>query len=132
MYGRQDDAVSLVKAIIDAERGDKRRYHEANESFRTLTETIGRPTVATASTSNPASKTVRRVLQFEGSVGHATGRSLAEDGEFVRHAIRFTDSAADRVDTVREVVSDQRDFTAIEVFAEGKTVLVDGKRTPSN
>lgn len=132
LYGKHDDAAGLVEAIIDAAEGNRPRYHEVDERFASLTEAVGESAVTEAETTEPAPHTNPEILQFKGSVGHATGRSLADGTEYVRHAIEFTEQADDHVETVRETVGDDESFAAVEVFADEKTVFVDGELDESN
>lgn len=127
LYGKHDDAAGLVEAIIDAAEGNRPRYHEVDETFASLTEAVGESAVTEVETTEPAPHTNPEILQFEGSVGHATGRSLADGTEYVRHAIEFTEQADDHVEMVRETVRDDESFSAVEVFADEKTVFVHGE-----
>ncbi|WP_202935094.1 hypothetical protein, partial [Halorussus amylolyticus] len=127
VYARDTDSESFVKAILDAERGDELRYHETDEAFASMTDVMGAPAVATAETTDPTSRPNPETLRFEGSVGHATGRSLADGTEYVRHAIRFADAADDRTETVRETVGDDDSFAEASVFAEDETVFLDAE-----
>lgn len=132
LYAKRDDAVELVEAIVDAARGHRPRYHEVDDTFASLSEAVGESTVTVVETTEPAPKSNPEILRFEGSVGHATGRTLADGTEYVRHAIEFTGPADAHVETVRETVSDDSSFATVDVFADGETVVVEGELDPSN
>lgn len=130
VYGKQDDAIELVEAIVDTERGERPRYHQVSAPFASLTDAVGDAPVTAAETSDPAPRSNPEILQFEGSVGHATGRWLDDEVQYVRHVIRFEEEADSRVDTVRETLTGDGSFSAVEVRAEGKTVFVEGELEP--
>ena len=132
LYGKHEDARVLVEAIADAAQGSRPRYHEVDEAFASLTETVGEPAVARVETTDPAPRANPEILQFEGSVGRATGRTIADGTEYVRHAVEFDEEADDRVGAIRETVADDEAFAAVEVSVEGKTVVVEGELDRSN
>ncbi|WP_435362133.1 hypothetical protein [Haloarchaeobius sp. DFWS5] len=93
-----------LETVIDAQRGEIPRYHEVNEDFRFLTDTIGSPTLATVWTSDPEA-------DRSGSDGP---RGVAGQGHIISHG----DDAAYQSRIVRfqtgETVNRDRVVAAIQ------------------
>jgi len=127
VQSRHDEAASVARRVVGAGRGETDRYHEVDDGFDRLSETIG----GTVSWIHPDGS----FDTPEGAIRSATGQQVVGDRAFFARVYLFGDASAASAEKVRSAVADEGNLprtTPLDIAVDGRVGRAEYARDVEN